>query len=104
MIASVRKQDSSHGGKDAGFVSHPLGLDSLPQLQPLSSNALKNRQTERIRCNVDLLDNFRFKLDQQLKDFESYECFKISRDVQLHRWANSLATERFPLLDHPTCE
>jgi hypothetical protein len=75
---------------------------SLPQ--PLSSNASKNRQSEKIRCHLDLLDSFRFKIDQQLEYFESYECFKISRDAQLHRWANSLATERFPIFVHPTLE
>jgi hypothetical protein len=99
MIPSVRTQKSEHGSKETGFVLRPLGLDSLPL--PLSNNEFKNRQMERIRVSLDLLDAFRYKLDQQLEYFGGLDSFKISRDAQLHPWANLLATEQFPLFAHP---
>ena len=102
MISSVRTQDSQNGSKEPGFVSCHLGLDSLPQ--HLSSDASNNQQSEKRRCLLDLFNSFCHKIDQQLDYFEGFECLKISRDAQLHPWANSLATERFPLFVHPTLE
>ena len=86
MIPSVIKHESGHGSKETGFVSAKSNLKDL--LNSLSGRQRSQfRQLEQHKYSMEILNNYRHKLDEQLNCFGDTESFKVSRDAQLHPWA-----------------
>ena len=92
MIPSVSNHQSGHGSKDTGFVSAKSNLKDLP-------NSLSGRQRSQLRrlehnkYSMEILNNYRHKLDEKLDCFSGTESFKVSWDAQLHHWACALFTD-----------
>ena len=100
QIPSVRKHESRHGSKETGSVSAPSNLKGL-------SNSLSGRQSsqfhqlEQRKYSMEILNNYRHKLDEKLDCFSGTESFKVSRDAQLHPWACAMFTDRNSLFALP---
>ena len=106
MIPSVSTHESRHGSKETGSVSAPSNSKGL-------SNSLSGRnrshlrQLEHHKYSMEILNNYRHKLDEKLDCFGGTETFKVSRDVQLHPWACAMFTDRnslfaLPHVDRPS--
>ena len=100
MIPSVIKHESGHGSKETGFVSAKSNLKDL--LNSLSGRQRSQfRQLEQHKYSMEILNNYRHKLDEQLDCVGDTESFKVSRDAQLHPWACAMFTDRNSLFALP---
>ena len=88
------------------MVAKKQGLSQLLQIRKacriLSGRQRSQfRQLEQRKYSMEILNNYRHKLDEKLDCFSGTETFKVSRDAQLHPWACAMFTDRNSLFALP---